>query len=43
LAIRGGALLTARRRAAGIQMEMLVGEQKQDRVALLLDPPVGEA
>jgi hypothetical protein len=26
-----------------IQMEMLVGEQKQDRVALLADPPVGEA
>jgi len=30
--------LAARRRAAGIQMQMLVGEQKQDRVALLLDP-----
>jgi hypothetical protein len=30
--------LAARRRAAGIQMEMLVGEQKQDGVALLLDP-----
>jgi hypothetical protein len=35
--------LSARRRAAGIQMEMLVGEQKQDRVALLLDPLGGEA
>jgi hypothetical protein len=29
---------SARRRAAGIQMEMLVGEQEQDGVALLLDP-----
>ena len=31
-------LPSARRRAAGIQMETLVGEQKQDGVALLLDP-----
>jgi hypothetical protein len=30
--------VSARRRAAGIQMEMLVGEQEQDRSALLLDP-----
>jgi hypothetical protein len=31
-------LLAARRTAAGIQRQMLVGEQKQDRVALLLLP-----
>jgi hypothetical protein len=34
--LRGGRLFSAQRKAAGIRMEMLVGEQKQDGVALLL-------
>jgi hypothetical protein len=37
-AIVGRNVLSARTKAAGIQMVMLVGEQKQDGVALLLDP-----